>query len=56
MKRTRSRRRKHRRNSSKTPSWLVPAIVVSGLVSLYFWKQANPGQSLNPTPTGPAPV
>lgn len=44
------RRRKHRKNSSpKTPSWLVPAIVVSGLVSVWLWKQANPTKSLNPT-------
>lgn len=43
------KRRKHRRNSSKTPTWLVPAIVVSGLVSIWLWKKANPGQSLNPT-------
>lgn len=44
------KKRKHRRNASQTPPWLVPAIVVSGLVSIYFWKQANPGKSLNPTP------
>jgi len=43
------RRRKHRKNSS-TPTWLVPAIVVSGLVSLWLWKKANPTASLNPMP------
>jgi hypothetical protein len=49
------RRRKHRKNSS-TPSWVVPAIVVSGLVSVWLWKQANPGVSLNPTPPSPPPA
>lgn len=44
------KRRRQRKNSSKTPSWLMPAIVVSGLVSLWLWKQANPGKTLNPTP------
>ncbi len=43
------RRRKHRKNSS-TPKWLPYAIVGSGLLSLWLWKQANPGASLNPTP------
>jgi len=43
------RHRKHRKNSS-TPKWLVPAIVVSGLVSIFLWKKANPGVSLNPMP------
>jgi len=43
------RRRKHRKNSP-TPKWLVPAIIVSGLVSLFLWKKANPTSSLNPTP------
>jgi len=45
----RRRKRKHRKNASM-PTWLVPAIVVSGLVSLWLFKQANPGVSLNPTP------
>ncbi len=40
----------YKKNGSKTPKWLVPAIVVSGLVSLWLFKQANPGASLNPTP------
>lgn len=49
MAKKRKRSRRHRRNSSKTPSWLVPTIVVSGLVSIWLWKQANPGASINPT-------
>lgn len=28
-------------------------IVASGLVSLFFWKKANPGKSLNPFPVAP---
>jgi hypothetical protein len=50
-----AKRRKHRKNSS-TPRWVVPAIVVSGLVSVWLWKQANPGASLNPMPTTPPPA
>jgi len=49
------KRRRHRKNSS-TPNWLVPAIIVSGLVSVWLYKKANPGVSLNPTPTSPAPA
>ena len=48
-KSSRSRRsRKHRRNGGM-PMWFWPALVTSGLVSVWLWKQANPGQSLNPT-------
>lgn len=50
-----ARRRKHRRNSS-TPQWLPWAIVASGVVTLFFWKKANPGASLNPAPPPPPPV
>lgn len=50
-----ARRRRHRKNSS-VPTWVVPAIVVSSLVSLYLWKKANPTSSLNPMPPSPAPV
>lgn len=39
----------YKKNSSGTPTWLVPAIVVSGIVSIFLWKKANPGASLNPT-------
>ena len=31
--------------------WLFWGIVASGLSAAYFWKKANPGQSLNPMPT-----
>jgi hypothetical protein len=48
MAKRKHRRRRHRKNGS-TPSWLVPAIIVSGLVSIWLWKQANPTSSLNPT-------
>ncbi len=34
----------------------MPAIVVSGLVSIFLWKKANPGASLNPTPPSPPPA
>lgn len=44
------KRRKHRKNSSKTPAWIIPAIVVSGIASLWLWKKANPGASINPMP------
>ncbi len=50
-----AKRKRHRKNSS-TPKWLVPAMVVSGLVSLFLWKKANPTASLNPMPPSPAPV
>ena len=47
---SKSRSRRHRRNSSKPmPTWFWPALVGSGLVSIWLWKKANPGQSLNPT-------
>lgn len=46
----RRKRRRHRKNSSKTPTWLVPAIIASGILSLWLYKKANPGASLNPTP------
>jgi hypothetical protein len=44
------RRRKQHRKNSHVPSWLGPAIVVSGIASLWLWKKANPGASLNPFP------
>ncbi len=49
------RRRKHRKNSS-SPKWLVPAMVVSGLVSIWLYKKANPTASINPMPPSPPPA
>lgn len=51
-------RRRHRKNKRTRPSvpWLIYGIAASGLLSLWLWKQANPGKSLNPFPTSPTPV
>ncbi len=50
------KRRRHRKNSSGMPTWFPYALVGSGLAAIYFWKKANPGQTLNPTPTTQPPV
>lgn len=39
--------------SKPTPRWLVWGIVASGLSALFFWKQAHPGESLNPMKGSP---
>lgn len=49
------KRRKYRKNKQAVP-WLVYGIVASGLLSLWLWKKANPGKSLNPFPPSPTPV
>ena len=49
-------RKRHRKNKRSGPPWLVYGIVASGLLSLWLWKQANPGKSLNPMPLPPTPV
>jgi hypothetical protein len=55
MAKAKRKRRRHRKNGS-LPTWFPYALVASGLLSLYLWKKANPGQTLNPTAPGPAPV
>ncbi len=48
-KRKHRRSRKHHRNGKPMPTWFWPALVGSGLVSVWLWKKANPTASLNPT-------